>query len=107
MGKPSLVSRYPVVLYDDFTGLPVCGDNGPFMWAGFFHETDPNTFEGIFGTPWCPDNGDGVQVAPGGFGSFFAFTIDYDPDTDTISSVVGGCEGTRQAKYPNGCKVDP
>ena len=87
---------YPVLYYDDATGDPVCGDNGPMLWAGFVHEIDPNTFEGSFGTIWCPDNGDSVHVDPGGFGHVFSITIDYDPDTDTISGGPGVCEGTRQ-----------
>ena len=88
---------YPVLFYDDFTGPGLCGDNGPFMWAGFVHETEPDTFEGRFGTYWCPDNGDGVQEDLLGIGiSLSSFTIDYDSGTDTISGGVGECVGTRQ-----------
>jgi len=85
---------YPVLYYDDLTGDPVCGDNGPMLWAGFAQKTDANVIEGTFGNYWCPDNGDGVHtelipLAP------FHFTIQYDPDTDTITGV-GQCLGTRQ-----------
>ena len=59
---------YPIVLYDDFTSSGICGDNGPMLWAGFVEETASNSFEGSFGTYWCPDNGDGVREDPFGLG---------------------------------------
>lgn len=86
---------YPIVFYDDWTG--VCGDNGPMMWAGFVHETDPDVFEGSFGTYWCPDDGDGSMENPLALQSRWELTIEYHPLTDTITGGIGGCEGTRQA----------
>lgn len=86
---------YPILFYDDFTSPVVCGDNGPMLWAGFLTETASNTFEGSFGTYWCPDNGDGVHEDLLGLG-VVGVTIFYDPGTDTISGGVGGCVGTRQ-----------
>lgn len=89
---------YPVLFYDDATGTAVCGDNGPMLWNGFLHETDANTYEGSFGKVWCPDNGDGVSENDNFNPSF---TINYDPNTDTISGGIGGCVGERQQKLDN------
>ena len=90
---------YHVLYYDDYTGDPVCGDNGPMLWSGFAavpDPGDPNTIEGTFGNYWCPDNGDGeVLQNPFGLPSEIAFGLAYDPATDTIEGI-GGCVGTRQ-----------
>jgi hypothetical protein len=92
---------YPVVYYDDYTGLGVCGDNGPMLWSGFVTETDPNVFEGSFGEYWCPDNGDGVEVDLLGLDIVEFEPLVYDPATDTISGGLGGCVGERQDRVDN------
>ena len=71
---------YPVLFYDDHTGTDICGDNGPMMWTGFLTETSENTFEGSFGSIFCPDNGDGAHES--GFVTHFSVPpINYDVAT--------------------------
>lgn len=87
---------YHVLYYDDYTSVPVCGDGGPMLWAGFGSKTETNTLVGSFGNYWCPDNGDGVFERPWtDVDSMIPFTLTYDPATDTITGV-GQCVGTRQ-----------
>jgi hypothetical protein len=92
---------YPVVFYDDWTG--VCPDNGPMMWTGFgsVDPSDPDTLNGTFGEIWCTDIGDGVNQHPNqGINQTQPFELSYDPATDTIEGGVGAttgqCLGTRQ-----------
>lgn len=81
---------YPVLYWDDFTGEAACnGDYGPMLWSGFMSETGEWVFEGSYGTYWCPDNGDGVQVDPLGLGGVNHFTVYYDEVTDTITGPGG------------------
>lgn len=82
---------FQVTYYDDWTG--VCQDNGPMLWAGFATKTDDTTLEGSFGSIRC-QNG----VDERSFGDHFDFTIEYDPETDTISRIDDLCRdiGTRQ-----------
>jgi hypothetical protein len=50
-----LAGVYPIVFYDDFTGLGICGDSREMMWARFgtTDPSDPNTLSGGFGERWC------------------------------------------------------
>lgn len=86
---------FPVLYFDDFTALEVCGDHGPMLWAGFGQKTDATHLEGSFGTYWCLE-GSGIAENPLPLPERNGWTLTYDPDTDTISDGIGQCIGTRQ-----------
>lgn len=87
---------FQVTYYDDWTGPAVCGDNGPMLWTGFATKTSDTTLEGSFGSVWCADQ---RLESTGDIGDPpYPFTIEYDPETDTISRTDDLCVdiGTRQ-----------
>lgn len=84
---------YPVLWYDDYTGLITCGDHGPMLWAGLATR-DGNTYSGAFGHLWCTENNN-EGPHEGSFGDRFDFSFIYNPNTDTLDGWTG-CVGTRQ-----------
>ena len=92
-----------VTYYDDHTGNIVCPDNGPMLWAGFAVKTNETTLEGSFGSVRCQNGDELTELVPEGGGDPIdvrrtPFTIEYDPETDTISRTDDRCPdtGTRQ-----------
>ena len=98
---------YPVLFWDDFTG--VCnqnGNHGPMLWTGFAQKTDATHLAGSFGTYWCPDDGFGISENPLPLPERTEWALVYDPATDTVSGGIGECVGTRQPSITTVAKAE-